>query len=131
MEVAENFASISSCESIVQWFSLDVTSACLHFVDCSKRFDVRRSALKSASIHPRSYFQITRTKRESVRASVGGKTVQRSGARLKKTAPQPASKKVRRIPAEVGILCGGPDWPTSVLCGFLKQSRFEIDRAKL
>jgi hypothetical protein len=30
------------------------------------------------------------------------------------------------FPGKVGILCGGPDWPTSVLCGFLKQSRFQM-----
>jgi hypothetical protein len=27
---------------------------------------------------------------------------------------------------KIGILCGGPDWPTSVLCGFLRQSRFQM-----
>jgi hypothetical protein len=30
------------------------------------------------------------------------------------------------FPGKVGILCGGPDWPTSVMCGFLGQSRFQM-----
>jgi hypothetical protein len=32
-------------------------------------------------------------------------------------------KKPGLFPGKVAILCGGPDWPTSVLCGILKQSK--------
>jgi hypothetical protein len=30
------------------------------------------------------------------------------------------------FPGKVAILCGGPDWPTSVLCGILRQSKAEM-----
>jgi hypothetical protein len=30
------------------------------------------------------------------------------------------------FPGKVAILCGGPDWPTSVLCGILKQSKLRM-----
>jgi hypothetical protein len=30
------------------------------------------------------------------------------------------------FPGKVAILCGGPDWPTSVLCGILRQSKAKM-----
>jgi hypothetical protein len=35
-------------------------------------------------------------------------------------------KKPGLFPGKVAILCGGPDWPTSVLCGILKQSKLRM-----
>ena len=31
------------------------------------------------------------------------------------------------IPSQVSILCGGPDWPTSVLAGILRLSLVECE----
>uniref|UniRef100_A0A7S2E4A6 Uncharacterized protein n=1 Tax=Haptolina brevifila TaxID=156173 RepID=A0A7S2E4A6_9EUKA len=63
-----------------------------------------------------------------------GETLQRSVSVRAQVSPNSRFMKALRVllerpgvtPAKVCVMCGGPDWPTSVLCGLLRLNVFQM-----